>query len=107
MPNHLIYKKDNTTRHVHPDAKSTQRLLEKAGFSRVADTPLPEPVEGARPELAEGDTPFNFLPEKVATALREAGITTLDQLAQIDAETLLAIEGIGNATLEKILETTS
>ncbi len=100
MPNHLTYKKDNTTRHVHPDAKSTQRLLEKAGFSRI----VPSEQETA---VSPPNDPFDFLPDNIAKALVEAGFRTLEQLATADAETLLNIEGLGNATLEKILEATA
>lgn len=103
----LIFQKGDIVRRVHPDAHSTQTLLKKAGFIQLsASDPPPKLVEGASPELAEGDE-FDFLTEKQAAALREAGIETLKQLAETDAETLLAIDGIGPKAVEAILEATA
>lgn len=95
MTNLLTFTNGRTTRHVHPDAHSTQALLRKAGFRQVADgsseaTAVPDP------------DPFAFLTSTQADALRAAGFATLDDLATADAETLLAVKGVGPGTLEKI-----
>ncbi len=100
----VTYIKGNITRNVHPDATSTQALLEKAGFIRVTQQEAQAKGETA---VSPPDRPFDFLPEAVSIALVEAGINTLEELAETDAETLLGIDGIGNATLEKILEATA
>ena len=97
----VIFKKGDIVRRVHPEAYSTQRLLKKAGFIQVAHESADETA------VSPPDDPFAFLPEKAAKALVEAGIHNLEDLAAADAETLLAIDGIGNATLEKILEAVS
>lgn len=99
---YLTFVRGSTVRKVHPDAHGTMQLLRKGGFTQVAP-PQPEPEE----ETAVTEDPFDFLTDNQAQALRDAGIETLEQLAEVDAETLLAIDGIGPAAIEKILDATA
>lgn len=97
----MQYKKKSTGKvlEVAETDKAKQRILERSGWLRIPATVTPEPPTTPTPVVETDDLPADFPQREALTA---AGFGALLLVAQATDDELLAIEGIGKATLEKI-----
>jgi hypothetical protein len=79
---------------------STRRTLEARGYIRYVTD---EEYEGALALRAAKENPFNDLTPAVRRSLEGAGITTVEQAKELGRDGLIALDGIGEASADKIL----
>lgn len=82
--------------HPDPSMAAMYRAEAMRDFLKELDAAL-----GGGPAVTDLEYIDGIGPE-VAQRLREADITTLDELREADDDTLLAVDGIGKASLKKI-----
>lgn len=92
------------------DGKKVDPNGNEVGTELAAD---PAPKDEGNPQEVWEDTeqvaepiepsPFASLSEAVQKSLADAGITTLEQAKALKKEGLVALEGIGDVTADKIL----
>jgi len=97
----MQYKKKSTGKvlEVAETDKAKQRILERSGWLRVPVTVTPDPPPTPTPVVETDDLPADFPQREALTA---AGFGALLLVTQATDDELLAIEGIGKATVEKI-----
>lgn len=93
MENELWVHSDGRTVRVHPTAKSTQGILQRAGFRRA------EPEEEIEEQPRRLDLDISPMALK---KLDEAGYDNVDALRAASDDELLAIKGFGKKSLEAL-----
>jgi hypothetical protein len=83
---------------LHPSQTSSIQILREARFVEVVEDDAPA---AEKPE-ADDLTQFPGIGREVQDALRNAGLGSIQQLAEASDEELLAIPGIGDGTLARL-----
>jgi predicted flap endonuclease-1-like 5' DNA nuclease len=82
--------------------EETRKLAEESGSAEGATTQTAETSEGTQPDES-GLTSIEGVGEKTAENLIEAGYDTVEKIAAMSDEEILAVPGIGEKTAQKIL----
>lgn len=93
MSKTIFFVKGEIRREVFPSQTGTIALLKRAGFTQVVE-------ESAQKEEAE--TPDFW--EKLGESLAAAGFDSPDAVLEATDDELMAVDGIGEATVKKIRE---